>query len=257
MTEGSVSQSSNTSFKEAMARFAENPTREGLRENLQSHLGENTNFDFKLIWESFPKTAKHILGFANSEGGCIIYGVNQKDDGTFEPVGLDKIVDNAVITKGVEKYLPSNLPFNIYAFSYSESEYPKINNKKFQVLIIRDNPKLLPFISMSENDKEIRKNAIYVRKGTETREASYDDLQENINRRVETAYSSKPENMLENHIAQLKVLYDHIPRYLDLFDIIHPLYLNDNPEYPEESFTEFVNKLIDAKKKTINQLIQS
>lgn len=189
MTEGSISQSPNTSFKEAIARFAENPTREGLRENLQSHLGENTNFDFKLTWESFPKTVKHILGFANSEGGCIIYGVSQKDDGTYEPVGLDKIVDNAVITRGVEKYLPNKLPFKIYDFSYLESEYPKINNKKFQVLIIEDTPKRLPFISMSENDKEIRKNAIYVRKGSETREASYDDFQEIINRIVETAYS--------------------------------------------------------------------
>lgn len=64
--------------------------------------------------------------------------------------------------------------------------------------------------------------------------------------------------MLENHIAQLKVLYDRIPRYVELFGLMRPsLYMGENPQYPEESFSEFINKLIDSKKKMINDLIQS
>ena len=52
--------------KELFARFLENPTREGLREILQNHLGETRDLDFKESWENWAKMAKHILGLANS-----------------------------------------------------------------------------------------------------------------------------------------------------------------------------------------------
>ncbi len=143
------------------------------------------------------------MGLANSQGGCIVIGVSQKADNSFEPVGLDILIDKAEICNGLKKYLPDKLSFNIFDFAFEESEYPKIKGKKFQLLIVEDRPKLIPFIVMLGGEG-IRQNAIYVRRQGETAEANYNELQEVINRRIETQYSSKTEIELENSLAELK-----------------------------------------------------
>jgi predicted HTH transcriptional regulator len=239
-------------FKEYFARFLENPTREGLRDILKNHFGETENLDFKKSWESWPKTAKHILGFANSGGGCIIYGVLQKEDGSFDPVGLEKIVDKAEVMKGVQNFILDKLKFEILDFAYEESEYPKIKGKKFQILLIEDNPKCIPFISLADGEG-IRKNAIYIRRKAETIEADYEGLQEVINRRVETTYSSKSENEFEKQLTLLKVLYQLIPKRISMFEISSFPYsfTVENPNYPEETFEGFIKKLIELQKKRI------
>ena len=239
-------------FKEEFAKFVEDPTREGLRDILKNHLGETKNLDFKESWEDWPKTAKHILGFANCGGGCIIYGVSQRSDGSFDPVGLQKIVDKADITKGVQKFIPNKVEYNVYDFAYEESEYPKIKGKKFQILLVNDCPKYIPFVSMTDGEG-IRKNAIYIRREGETVEANYEELQEVINRRIETAYNSKSENELERQLAQLKVLYKSIPKYVSMLDklSLSVSFMVENPNYPNETLEEFINKLIEIKKKKI------
>lgn len=242
--------------KEPFARFLENPTREGLRELLQNHLGETKNLDFKTLWESWAKMAKHILGLANAEGGCIIVGVSQKADNSFDPVGLDKIVDKADIVNGIQKYLPNKLAYDVLDFAFEESEYPKIKGKKFQLLIIEDSPESIPFVSMAGGDG-IRQNAIYVRRQGETLEADYNELQEVINRRIETQYSSKSENALLTNLGQLKALYQFIPKKLNIFDRMtaNMGILIDNPEYPSESCEDFIKSLIEVKKKMITDQI--
>ncbi len=65
-------------FKEEFAKFYENPTREGLRELLKNNLGEYPNIDFKSQLPTFSSIARHILGIANSGGGCIILGVAER-----------------------------------------------------------------------------------------------------------------------------------------------------------------------------------
>ena len=92
---------------------------------------------------------------------------------------------------------------DIQNFSYEASEYPKLIGKKFQVILIPSEPIHLPYVAMSEGDG-IRNNAIYIRRGTNTEEANYDELQRVINRRLETAYFSQSELDARAHIEQLK-----------------------------------------------------
>jgi hypothetical protein len=117
-------------------------------------------------------------------------------------------------------------------------------------------PKYVPFVSISDGDG-IRKSAIYVRRQGETAEANYEELQEVINRRIETQYSSKREQLLEKTLSELKILYDSIPRYIDgdelEFEQNAPIV--NNPRYPKESFEKFIRKMVQRKKTQIVQIL--
>jgi hypothetical protein len=61
-----------------------------------------------------------------------------------------------------------------------------------------------------------------VRNKTETVEANYEQLQGIINRRIQTQYSSAAELTLEEHLAQLKLLYSNIERYRYIYSYDPP-----------------------------------
>jgi len=255
-------------LKEEFAKFYENPTREGLRELLRDNLGELSTFDFKEQWPPFSKVARHILGLANIGGGCIIIGVAEREDKTLEPRGIEALVDKSTITNSIKKFLPTTLLENVEIgdFIYEAAEYPALIGKKFQALFITDDPKYLPFVAIADGDG-IRNNAIYVRRGSSTEEANYDELQGIINRRIETGYSSRIEIDARTHIEQLKMLYGQIDRYhervtgdiSEVLERISKVIVGiggtrekvPNPIYPKESFDEFIVRMIEKKKKRI------
>lgn len=248
---------------EAFAKFFERPTREGLRELLQTNYGEQDNLDFKRQWPSMPKIAKHILGFANSGGGCIVLGVEQEND-VLDAIGLKSLVDKAEVEKGVNRYIPTDVKFNVLDFSYTSSEYEKIVGKKFQVVMIEYKPQLIPFISKGEGDG-LKKDIIYVRRGTNTIPATYEDVQRLLNTRIETGYSSKSELDLEQHLAQLKILYANVNRFKYYGGINVMLQTagglmlrgeaKPNEAYPEEDFEGFITRMIEVKKKRIEKVL--
>jgi predicted HTH transcriptional regulator len=242
-------------LKELFANFIEDPTRSGFREILQNHYGETKFLDFKANWEVPSKLAKHVLGLANSQGGALIIGVLQKSDNSFEPIGLEKFEDPGDITKAVRRFLPTKVVHEVLSFYFEEAEYGKLKGKKFQLLIVQDTPKYVPFVSTSEGEG-IRKNVIYIRRQGETAEANYDELQEVINRRIETQYSSKNEQQLEKALAELKVLCNSIPQYIERceYEYEQSLDLVRNDEYPKESYAKFVRKLIQRKKQQILEI---
>lgn len=94
----------------------------------------------------------------------------------------------------------------ILDFVYEASEYPKIVGKKFQVIFVGTAPNYSPFTSMADSEG-IQKNKIYVRRGTSTEEANYQEVQNIINKRIETGYSSRNEIDLRTHIEELEMLY--------------------------------------------------
>ncbi len=204
----------NKRYKEDFARFFESPSREGWRDLLQGQLGELDAVDFKQNWPSASKLARHVIGLANTRGGCLIAGIAEKDDKSFEPVGLASFMDKADIQKSVKKYLPVQLKYEIFDFAYEDSEYPKLIGKKFQVLMVEDKPQYIPFIARCDGDG-IRENALYVRRGTNTEEANYEELQEILNHRIETGYSSRGEFDLNRHLSELNSLYRHIAATVD------------------------------------------
>lgn len=262
----------NKSFQEEIAQFFEQPNRESFRDLLKTNAGEFTNCDFKQEMPEYPKLAKTVLGISNSGGGCIILGVSEKDDGSLESIGVERIEDKAIITKGIGSYIPNRLMENdnvaVVNFQYDSSEYTNIVGKKFQAILINDIPSDIPFISQ-KNGKGITENIIYVRRGTSTEPANYDELQRIINRRLSTGnYISQTKVDLETHLQQLSVLYSQIPEYNIVRGegIIHKsansiarsinaffgeIEQVKNPNYPDEGVEEFISKMINKKKKRI------
>lgn len=241
---------------EGFAKFFENPTREGLRDLLMANFGEQNNLDFKADWSSFSKMAKHILAFANSGEGCIVLGVSQKEDGSLESVGLNHFIDKATVKNNLDLYLPNTVDYHLIDYTYDSSEYKNIIGKKFQVFFIEDAIEYIPFVSMADGDG-IRKNAIYVRRGTSSEEASYEELQKIINRRIETGYSTSSELQLEEHLSQLKILYSNINRskFVNCGSLIVSALSTENPNYPNEDFECFIVRMIKAKKERIEKAL--
>ena len=249
---------------EAFARFFENPTREGLREVLKDNVGEFNQLDFKERWPEFPTVAKHILGMGNSGGGCIVVGV---EDETLEPKGLTDIIDKTKVMKGIKKYIPSALLDNveIIDFSYSASEYDKLQGKKFQVIFIHEDKKYLPFISSAQG-KSIEENTVYIRRGTASERANYEELQRLINIRLETGYSSTKELDMKSHLQQLRILFEQIDRNLITDGYLTPVRRSvqeavealqgkpiPNPKFPKEDFDDFILRLVELKKRRIEE----
>lgn len=240
-------------WNENFARFFESPSREGLRDVLQNHSGEANTLDFKKDWPAFSKVARHILAFANSGGGALIFGVDEKANKSFESAGLTAIKDKADVKKGVSHFLPAQLEYDVLDFTYSESEYPAIVGKQFQVLIIEDLPKYGPFVSLAAGEG-IDRDVIYVRRGTNSERANHSELQQVINRRIETTYSSQSENDLVRHLAELSALYEHLPRYPSMIEQLAGLPMNAEIKASKEDLRVFLKGLIARKKAIIEKI---
>lgn len=191
---------------EAFARFFEQPTRESFRDLVRQGVGETDYLDFKAQWPDLNKIAKHVLALANSGGGAIVVGVEQNDDGSLVPSGLEKLTDKVEIVKTVKKYAPSSLIYDVIDFSFEGAEYPAIKGKMFQVVVVEYGEKVLPLLAL-KSGTDIKGNVAYVRDGTESIEANHEQLEHLINLRVESGYSSSHTLDLREHLEQLKVLY--------------------------------------------------
>ena len=249
-----------TFLKENFATFIEYRNRLELRELLRNNIGEFNFLDFKQKIIDIPKLAKHLLGFANSGGGILIFGVLENDDGSFDCIGVEQLHDKTDLKKKLEKYIPYTLSYEIYNFSYkNEVEWREIKNKKFQVIFVDNTPEHLPFLSKKDHGNTLHKNRIYYRKNTCTEEASYDELQNLFNSRIETMSNTKNEIELKNQLDQLKMLYSYLQRETakispDKYENYKSLFLL-NPSFPNETFEEFVSKIIEMKKRTILSII--
>jgi hypothetical protein len=145
--------------------------------------------------------------------------------------------------------------FDVHDFRYQASEYPVLVGKVFQVVLIEDDPLHLPFVCRWDGDK-IRKAAIYIRRGTSTEEANYNELQEIINRRIETGYSSQGEIELQKHLYDLSALYTSIQSYhSQTADVLSRAVRKLDPNYPREDFDEFIAKAIQKKKRLIEKIL--
>ena len=203
--------------KEAFARFFEEPTREGLPELLRQNTGETRDLDFKEAWPKSASIAKQALGFANIGDGCVVVGIKENDDGSLDPVGLEKLIDKAEITDKIKIYIPSDVlnRLSVLNFVYEASEYPRLIGKRFQVLLIEYRPDHTPAVCLTNGDG-IRAGAIYVRREGQTEEGTHDEIQRIINKRIETRYSTTEETSLKQHLEQLRALYSEIPRSISV-----------------------------------------
>ncbi|MCT7964683.1 ATP-binding protein [Laspinema sp. D1] len=262
-------------YKEALATFFESPSRDGLRKLLLDNTGEYNDLDFKRdLYQNVRYLVPDILAMANTEGGVIVFGIDEVEKSKLEPVGIELADkdDKTKVKTELSNYLDNRLKYEIIDFAYSESEYEKIKNKKFRVIIVDYDPRYIPFLSRKESidtasKKGVWKDVIYVRHNASTTRADYFQLQDIFNRRLETSFDSTREISLMEHFTELKQIYQLIPRVYwtnDYEELDHeePWYPGDyfyqkNPSYPQEDFEEFVARMIALKKSVIESLIKS
>jgi len=251
------------SFKEQFAKFCENPDRIKFRELIKNNTGEYDHIDFKKLLLEKQELAKDVLGFANAGGGVLVFGVEEENDGSLKPVGLDALTDKTVIKQKLQRYLPSELEYEIHNFEFgNDVEWGPIRNKNFQVLEVRDTPQHLPFLSMRAHGDTLHKNRVYCRSKCNTEEATHEELNKIINRRLDTNVSTTAEDAFKEHLTQLKLLYSLINKY----NVKAPIWMNvstlslfgeqvENEKYPEENFEDFIIRMIERKKNIIENLI--
>ncbi|VXD14313.1 hypothetical protein [Marinoscillum sp. 108] len=164
----------------------------------------------------------------------------------------------------MNKLLPNNLEYEILDFTFEETEYGILKGRNFQLILVNEQERYIPFLSKNES-KSLKKDTIYVRRGTQSVQANYEELQKILNQRIESEYDSSSEMKLDEHLAQLKTLYAHIKKYYYLdpsWDLIpeeelesimaeQEHYRRKNNNYPNEDFEEFVVRLIEIKKQVI------
>jgi predicted HTH transcriptional regulator len=196
-------------IKEDIVRFLSEPTREGLQELIRFFGGEFDQYELKEAWPPLPRMAKTALAIANSGGGVIIFGIR---DATLEPVGLIALASKQAVFDTFRSYIPAPLinEITLLDFDYTNTDYAPLRGKQIQVLAIPDIPEAIPFVCEEEwhkEDEHVRRGAIYVRSGTNTREANYDQVQRLLNRRIETISPQTSTNRVRRELDQLQMLY--------------------------------------------------
>jgi hypothetical protein len=262
-------------WKENLASFLKEPTRQNLRYLLQLEAIEDNDLEFKSELIAFDLLAKHILAMSNKNGGAIVFGVDEIKANQFNPRGLSHGIDITDIEKKLEKYLPSKVPVNIVPVYFKEEENIDFKDKFFLIVIVKNDPKYVPFMALKSSEN-INRNLIYVRRNRASETANYDEIQEIINSRIDTEYSTTNERRLVEHLEELKELYNHIPKTVQIvisrthpnshsLELVSQIFreysgkieyeTKPNPNYPKESYEEFINKLIEIKKKKIIQIL--
>ena len=257
-------------IKDIVYQLLQEPTLDHFREFIRGQTGEHNSIDFKEQWLEKGKLAKIILAIANSGGGIVVFGVHENEDHSFTCYGLDEFRDKAVISNELKKYISPEIKYEVYDFSYSSSEYSELEGKRFQILVVDDTPQFIPFVSQKEGE-DIKENTIYVRRGTMCEAANGVEIQAIVSRRVnyEFPHNGQPLELGE-HLEQLEELYRHIDEIkreysfagLKAFSESLSNSLggrfkdNPNPFYPEESYDEYVARIIQEKKKKIERILE-
>lgn len=260
-------------IKDLVYELLQEPTLDKFREFLRAQTGEHNAIDFKSQWIERAALAKEMLALANSQGGFIVFGVAENEDKSVHTDGLPEIKDKADVSNGIKNFISSNLKYDIYDFSYTTAEYEALRGKKFQMLVVEDTPEYIPFLSKKDSGS-LKQNMIYIRRGTSCEIANKEEIEVMINRRINYLHPLTGEPLqLEGHLKQLKILYENI-------DKKHIYYKNSNfqgmtsflesvsekitagekveklnPLYPDESYEQFIARMIVDKKKKIERVL--
>ena len=246
--------------------FIEAITSEGLfdvailKNIVENSFNERNELDFKIDFPNAIKIAKTILAMANNGGGTIIFGI--ADDGKAVGISKEKLQDTTDFEREVRGFLPNNLNFIHQVISLNEDDvYGELSGKTFFIISTPKQNRYIPFIAKKQG-KEIDTNVIYIRSNSSNETATNEDLEKMIELRLLTQYDDLSNMSLQEHIDQLKLLYNSIsPRYSTLFNPMQAAINNAfsyvaNVNYPEESFDKFVARAIEKKKVRIEQVLE-
>lgn len=254
-------------FKDTILNFFLDPSKDKLRELLKAHLGESAHLEFKQAWPDYPKLAKTILAFSNTDSGVIVIGVEEQNDGALTPIGLDQFKDKSSVVDQLEKYLPPILvpKVAINDFDYTASEYDLLVGRRFQTISVVADVTSQPYISKGQG-KDIAESRIYVRREGKNDEANGDDISRIIERRI-AAIRADPLLDLDSDLKELQTLYKNTsPKIIEdrvgffsgstaTLDLALGIIRRTNPDYPEETYERFVGRMIEKKKAKIEAAI--
>lgn len=259
-------------IKDIVYKLLQEPTLDNFREFIRNNTGEHNSIDFKGQWIQGNQLAKEMLAIANSGGGVVIFGISENADGSIDLSGLQGLKDPANVSNEVKNYISTDLKYELYPFSYTASEYPALEGRHYQMLVIEDTPQFIPFMAKKESDK-LKTNEIYVRRGTSCEVANQDEIRALVSRRINYVHPLKGQPLsLEEHLKQLKVLYGQIEKKkvyystenmeglsVILKGIVELFGKNqtvvDNPLYPDENYEAFISRLIVNKKNKIERIL--
>lgn len=257
-------------MKDIVYDLLQEPTLDRFREFIKNHTGEHNSIDFKKQWIEGNQLAKEMLAIANSGGGVIIFGVAELEDGSIDVKGLQELKDPANVSNEIKNFISSDLKYELYPFSFTTSEYKELEGHHYQMMVIEDRPEFIPFMSKKESGS-LKQNMIYIRRGTSCEIANQEELREIISRRINYAHPLNGEPLnLEEHLSQLKVLYESIEKekvYISggMAEVLKNLASSmsfggqkrtePNPLYPDEEYDEFISRLIVAKKNKIERVL--
>lgn len=243
---------------EIVYKLMQNPNRKDFANLLIDNQGELDNLDFKREWIEFSKIARIMLGMANIGGGLIIFGLDEKKDGSIERCGLKNLMDKADINNKIEKYIPESFKYEVNNFDFrDENVYQKVNGM-YQIIVVKSEARDLPYI-LSRQIVEDDRGVIYVRRGTRVAHANSVDIARMIEKKI-NASIKESSLKLDDHLAQLRVLYQalyynvDLPQYMPNF-IMKTLMGNGLQKKPDESYNDFILSCIEEKKNIIKENI--
>lgn len=256
--------------------FLKEPTKDNFRQFVKNNCGEFDEVDYKKEWPDKGKLSRIILAMANTHGGIIIIGIEEQEEGTLVPTGLECFRDKADVNNEISKYISPGLDYQIFDFSYEGSDYKLMENKKFQMIVVYDTPERLPFISLAQTTG-LEKDCIYVRRGTKCEKATASEIDCILETKLRVLFKETSEMELEEHLKQLKILYNELPQKIkvlvrtgnvtkNLCSVLGKIALGisdygneydeiDNPDYPEESYEAFISRMIKVKKLKIEKVL--
>lgn len=244
---------------EEVYRLIQEPNRECFFDILKDNQGEADNLDFKRKWIEFSKLAKIMLGMANVGGGILVFGIDEKEDGSIDNVGLDNFEDKADIDNKIKKYIPSNLEYDVANFDFSNKKLYKEVQGKYQILTVKSKAQEIPYILQCQINQDVA-GSIYVRRGTKTIHANTIDVSRMIEKRINSTVKESTMK-LEDHLAQLRVLYKANQYTVDPFQnsprnalMRAVLGLGGNKQ-PDKTYNDLILEFISKKKEIIERYI--
>jgi Putative DNA-binding domain len=232
-----------------------------LKNTIEQAYGETDFLDFKEKLIKEDQIAKIIIAMANAGGGTVVFGI----DDNKKPVGIqdEEIKDPTDFHKKLSAYLSPNLLYHWQGISYKDDEtYGDFSGKTFFVCHIPKQDRYIPFIA-KKSSNDINNRVIYIRKNTSTDTADNEDLEKMFRNRIIEQYEDLTNIDLEEHLQQLKKLYDATYRRRGVSVLEHfpeiggsLLIKKDNKFYPKETYEEFIANMIDKKKRRIEIVLE-
>ena len=208
MTEGEIKMRIKNN-KEQVAELFNSPNRVTFREFLKTNTGEYNDIDFKGDYIENSELAKHIIAMANSGGGVITFGIEEDENNSLNPVGIE-LKDKTEIEQDLSNYIPNSLDYELHIFQYEdEVEWKKLKNKNFLMITVQYTPEKIPFLPKKDGGK-INMQDIYCRKNSSTKKVDYEDIQEILVKRFESNEKIIYGNDLEDDLNQLQILTSYI-----------------------------------------------